>query len=186
MASRRAGLPLKFQVILFLLPFVQAVRAAREARGELAESLDVEHELLQTRSHSKHLQLSRMQQASHWMNVAAEGELVLLQVLTGQELPQDTSGTSQQDISRTLEVYRLDSWDKLQEALKTAVDPECLGGLTLDDSHRCHKAFPIYDVALTIPILLIVTSVMMCLCFGWECYAECCCCCCCRNKGIKT
>ena len=85
------------------------------------------------------------------------------------------------DVSRTLEVYEINSVAKLREArrnfrlstgaeaLSAASEVECLSSV-LDPVHRCHKAFPIYDLLLTsIGLSFLASALMACFSFPKPC-----------------
>ncbi|CAL1164759.1 unnamed protein product [Cladocopium goreaui] len=148
---------IRAQAFWMLLPLVGAVRAAREARADLSQGI------LEVDSHRK--QQMKLDSLQHVVDTAAAGELLVWRRLTGQPA-QDlwTTGLEGYDVSRTLDAYQIDSTAKFREAVGAAVDFECFGAV-LDPLHRCHKAFPIYDLMLTATMMLLCASGMCACCF---------------------
>ncbi|CAE7612468.1 unnamed protein product [Symbiodinium sp. CCMP2456] len=136
-------------VWILLLPLVDAVRAAREGRADVG-LLELDHHHAEEEMHTNLQQQTHLTSLEHVANSAAAGELLIFRMLTGQP-KQDlwTNGLAGYNVSRTLDAYHINSAGKLHEAVAAAADTRCMGRLLLDSEHRCHKAFPVYDLMLT-------------------------------------
>mmetsp|Transcript_17508 Transcript_17508/g.32942 ORF Transcript_17508/g.32942 Transcript_17508/m.32942 type:complete len:207 (-) Transcript_17508:56-676(-) len=188
-AAAPAMISLKALWVL-LLPFVGAVRAAREGRSDLG-LLEVEHSTevhtlgqqtqqeMQQTEQTKQAQQTHLMSLGHVANSAAAGELLVFRMLTGQSKKDLwTQGMAGYNVSRTLDAYHIDSAMKLKQAIGAATDTKCMGSLLFDSAHRCHKAFPIYDLMLTTWLVLLLAVMTSYFCCG--------CCCGLMNGSVKT
>ncbi|CAE7630752.1 unnamed protein product [Symbiodinium microadriaticum] len=147
-------------------PTAQKTSQGRADVGLLElEHHHAEEQMQQEEMHTNLQQQTHLTSLEHVANSAAAGELLIFRMLTGQP-KQDlwTKGLAGYNVSRTLDAYHINSAGKLHQAVAAAADTRCMGRLLLDSEHRCHKAFPVYDLMLTTLLVMLMTSLVCCGC----------------------